>query len=226
MKKVIDKFTEENNLPEKFNPLKNFIFTIVTIILFLFCVVLYGMILNLRDIPLNELLIRSGEKNIENINIVVDRKVFSLYLYSDTILIKKYRVSFGKNLRDKKRLNNDGATPVGVYYICEIIDNHKYHRFFRLNYPNESDAVDAFRNGLITQKEFDSILNDLKNGNPPTDKSSLGGFVGIHGIGRFNFFLSNLPFVFNWTDGSIALSDEHIDELYSIITKGTKVVIK
>jgi murein L,D-transpeptidase YafK len=226
MKKDIDTFTDKSNLPENFNLLKNFIFTIVTITLFLFCVVLYGMILNLRDIPLSESIIKSGKKNLENINIVIDRKLFSLYLYSDTTLIKKYRVSFGKNLTDKKRTSNDGATPVGVYHICEIIDNHKYHRFFRLNYPNESDAVDALRNSLITQKDFDSILNDLQNGNCPTNKSYLGGFVGIHGIGRFNFFLSNLPFVFNWTDGSIALSDEHIDELYSIITKGTKVVIK
>lgn len=226
MKKDIDTIQNESNLPENFNLLKNFLLTIVTITLFLCGVVLYGMILNIRDIPLNESIIKLGKENVDNINIVIDRKLFSLYLYSDTTLIKKYRVSFGKNLSDKKKLSNDGATPVGVYYICEIIDNHKYHRFFRLNYPNETDVVDALRNGLITQKEFDNIMYDLELGNCPTNKSYLGGFIGIHGIGRFNFFLSNLPFVFNWTDGSIALSDKHIDELYSIIKKGTKVVIK
>jgi len=32
--------------------------------------------------------------------------------------------------------------------------------------------------------------------------------------------------VFNWTDGSIALSDEDIEEIYSVIKIGTKVIIK
>ncbi len=226
MEKDTDTFTEKSNLPENFNLFKNFLFTIVTITFFLFCVILYGMILNLRDVPLKVLLINSGKKNSDNFNIIIDRKLFSLYLYSDTTLVKKYRASFGRNLINKKKFKEDGATPVGVYYICEIDTNHKYNKFFKLNYPNESDAVDALRNGLINQREFDSIMNDLTVGDCPTDKSNLGGNIGIHGIGRFNFFLSNLPFVFNWTDGSIALSDEHINEIYSVISKGTKVVIK
>jgi hypothetical protein len=54
----------------------------------------------------------------------------------------------------------------------------------------------------------------------------LGGNLGLHGIGKFNFIIKNLPFVFNWTNGSIALSDEDIDEIFSIVKVGTKVVIK
>jgi len=54
----------------------------------------------------------------------------------------------------------------------------------------------------------------------------LGGDIGIHGIGRLNFFFKNLPFVFNWTDGSIALSNENIDELISVVKVGTKIVIR
>jgi len=226
MENNIEKYSDNNIYPENFNLLKNIIFTIITIIIFLIGIVLYGMILNLRDVPLNESIIKSGVDKFENVNLVIDRKLFTLYLYSDTTLIKKYRVSFGKNLRDKKKVLNDGATPVGVYSICEIIENHKYHKFFRLNYPNESDAIDALRNGQISQKEFELLMFKLQNGSCPTDKTSLGGYIGIHGIGRFNFFLKNLPFVFNWTNGSIALSDEHIDEIFSVISKGTKVVIK
>jgi len=226
MENDIEKYSDNSILSEKFNLLKNVIFTIITITLFLIGIVLYGMILNLRDVPLSESIIKSGLVNLEKVNLVIDRKLFTLYLYSDTTLIKKYRVSFGKNLRDKKKLLNDGATPVGVYSICEIIPNHKYHKFFRLNYPNESDATDALRNGQITQNEFKLLMDNLQNGKCPTHRTSLGGYIGIHGIGRFNFFLKNLPFVFNWTNGSIALNDEHIDEIFSVISKGTKVVIK
>jgi hypothetical protein len=59
----------------------------------------------------------------------------------------------------------------------------------------------------------------------PTQNSPLGGNIGIHGIGKLNFLFKNLPFVFNWTDGSIAISNEEIDELCGVIKKGTKVTI-
>lgn len=226
MKKGIDTIADKEYLPENFNLLKNFFLTILTIIFFLSGVVLYGMILNLRDVPLKVAMLKSGKDSLDNVNILIERKSFTLYLYSDTTLIKKYRASFGKNLLDKKINKNDGATPVGIYSICEIIPEHKYYRYLRLNYPNLSDAVDAFRIGVVTKKEFDELTDKIEKGDCPSDKTELGGGIGIHGIGRFNFFLKNLPFVFNWTNGSIALSDEHIDELYSIVSKGTKVVIK
>lgn len=54
----------------------------------------------------------------------------------------------------------------------------------------------------------------------------LGGNIGIHGIGRLNPIFKNLPFVYNWTDGSIAISNESLDELLSVINTGTQVVIK
>lgn len=226
MKIGIDTVADKEHLPENFSLLKNFFLTILTIIFFLSGVVLYGMILNLRDVPLKVAILKSGKDSLDNVNILIERKSFTLYLYSDTTIIKKYRASFGKNLLDKKINNKDGATPVGIYSICEIISEHKYHRYLRINYPNLSDAVDAFRIGIITKKEFDVISDKIEKGECPSDKTQLGGDIGIHGIGRFNFFLKNLPFVFNWTNGSIALSNEHIDELYSIVSKGTKVVIK
>jgi len=54
----------------------------------------------------------------------------------------------------------------------------------------------------------------------------LGGNICIHGIGRLNSIFKNLPFVYNWTDGSIALSNESLDEILSVIKTGTQVVIK
>ncbi|MCX7612366.1 MAG: L,D-transpeptidase [Ignavibacterium sp.] len=216
----------EKNNSQDFSLLKNIILTLITIVLFLTGVIFYGMLLNLRDVPLDKLINQKKIDNISDVSIIIDRKTFTLNLFLNNSFIKKYRVSFGRNVNDKKKFADDGATPVGVYSICQVIENHKYHKYFQLNYPNESDAVDAFRNGYISKKEFDLIMSNLTSGICPTAKTNLGGNIGIHGTGRFNFFLSNLPFVFNWTNGSIALSDKHIDELFSVIKKGTKVVIK
>jgi murein L,D-transpeptidase YafK len=226
MSKGNDSMSDNEFATQNFSVLKNFALTLVTIVFFLSGVVIYGMILNLKDVPLEKLIKQSNIDTLKNVNIVIDRKSFSLSLFSNDVLLKKYRVSFGRNLSDKKKFANDGATPIGVYSICEIVENHKYYKFFRLNYPNESDVVDAYRNEFITKKEFDLLMNNLGKGKCPPSSTMLGGEIGIHGTGRFNFFLSNLPFVFNWTNGSIALSDEHIDELYSTITVGTSVVIK
>ncbi|HQJ45413.1 MAG TPA: L,D-transpeptidase, partial [Ignavibacteriaceae bacterium] len=54
----------------------------------------------------------------------------------------------------------------------------------------------------------------------------LGGNIGIQGIGRLNYVFKNLPFVYNWTDGSIALSNEDLDEIIKVIKPGTQIVIK
>ncbi len=121
---------------------------------------------------------------------------------------------------------NDGATPVGVYKICEIDTLSKYHKFFKLNYPNLNDATEALRKGIITQKQFDDIKFEFYYGDCTDSTTALGGNVGIQGIGEYNSIFKNLPFVYNWTDGSVAISNENIDELYKVVKKGTKVVIK
>ncbi|MDP2366599.1 MAG: L,D-transpeptidase family protein, partial [Ignavibacteria bacterium] len=136
------------------------------------------------------------------------------------------RVSFGRNLSDKKKLSNDGATPVGDYKICNISNNHIYYKFLQINYPNLEDAAEALRKSFITQKQFDELKFDFYYEECVNPNTVLGGQIGIHGIGRLNPVFKNLPFVYNWTDGSIALSNEDLDEILSVINTGTKVVIR
>lgn len=206
--------------------IRNIILTIITIIIFLAGVLAYGILLNQREIPLKQAMLEKGFTNLDEVSIIVDRKKFILELYEGNVLIKSYRASFGRNLSDKKKLANDGATPVGEYKICEIIPQHKYYKFIKINYPNLDDASEALRKGVISQREFNKLKFEFYYGDCTSDDTALGGNIGIHGIGRLNFFFKNLPFVFNWTDGSIALSNENIDELISIVKVGTKIVIK
>lgn len=206
--------------------LRNIIFTIGAVILFLSGIIVYGIVLNLREIPLEEAMAQKGFTKLEDVNLVVNRKTYTLNLYEDTVFVKSYRASFGRNLLDKKKDANDGATPVGEYKICSIENHPSYYKFLRLNYPNLDDAVEALRKSLITQKEFNEIKFQFYYEDCIDANTVLGGNIGIHGLGRLNYIFKNLPFVYNWTNGSIAISNENLDEILKVIHKGTKVVIK
>jgi murein L,D-transpeptidase YafK len=206
--------------------LRNIVYTIGAVALFISGVIVYGIILNLREIPLHEAIAQKGFRTLSDVNLLVDRKTFTLILYEDTVLIKSYRVSFGRNLNDKKKLADDGATPVGNYKICSITDDETYYKFLRINYPNLEDAAEALRKSLITQKQFNQIKFEFYYEECVEASPVLGGNIGIHGIGRLNSIFKNLPFVYNWTDGSIAMSNEDLDEILTVIKTGTNIVIK
>ena len=196
------------------------------IVLFMIGVIVYGVILNLRDIPLSESMQEKGFTKLENTNIIIDRKNYTLALFEDTVLIKSYRASFGKNINSPKSRAGDGATPVGDYQICSVDTTSKYHKFLQLNYPNIHDSMEGLRMGWISQRTFDNLKFEFYHEGCVDGNTPLGGHIGIQGIGEYNSIFKNLPFVYNWTDGSIAVSNEDIDEIYSVIKKGTKVVIK
>lgn len=215
-------------LKRLFNPkiLKNSLFFSGGIILFIIGVIVYGIIINLREIPLQEAMGEKGFTVLHNTNIIVKRTDYTLNLYEDTVLIKSYHASFGKNISTPKTKENDYSTPVGDYQICDIDRNHKYYIKLKLNYPNINDITEALRKNLITQQEFDQLKFEFYYDDCPKLETSIGNDVSIHGIGEYNFIFKNLPFVFNWTDGSIAVSNEDIYELSTVVSKGTKVVIQ
>ncbi len=218
-----------NNTTSSFlnmNLVRNVIFFSGGIILFIFGVIAYGIILNLKEVPLKEAMAEKGFTRLDNPNIVIDRSSYTLDLYEDTVLIKSYRANFGRNVGVPKSRAGDLATPVGVYKICSIDTASKYYKFFRLNYPNLDDATNALRIGLINQTEFDKLKFEYYYRDCTDADTPLGGNIGIQGIGRLNSLFKYLPFNYNWTDGSIAISNESIDELYSVVKKGTKVVIR
>ena len=206
--------------------LKSTLFFSGGIILFIIGVIIYGIILNLREIPLREAMQEKGYTTLSDPNIIINRKDYTLSLYEDTVLIKTYRANFGKNVNVPKTRSDDHSTPVGNYQICSIDKNHKYYVELKLNYPNINDISEALRKNMITQQEFDELKFEFYYEGCLKLNTQLGNDVSIHGIGEYNFIFRNLPFVFNWTDGSIALSNEDIYELSNVVSKGTKVVIK
>ncbi len=206
--------------------LRNIIYIGGSVLVFFTGLVVYGIILNTTQIPLNEALRNKGIKTFGEIKLVVYRDEYLLELFSDSILIKSYKVVFGRNNKTQKKSKNDFITPAGKYFICSIDTGVIYHKFFHLNYPSEKDASDALRKGIISREEFSEVLTASENGDCPPGNTALGSEIGIHGIGEFDFIFRNLPFAFNWTNGSIAMSNEDIDELYNIIKVGAPVIIR
>jgi lipoprotein-anchoring transpeptidase ErfK/SrfK len=61
---------------------------------------------------------------------------------------------------------------------------------------------------------------DLDRGNPPPQETSLGGYLGIHGIGDGD---KEIHESVNWTDGCIAINNEQLMELADWVKIGTRV---
>lgn len=205
--------------------LKNILYFIASIIVFVLGTVIYGIILNAREPSLPEAMVSKGLRYLVNVSIQIDRKKYTLDLYSDSILVKTYKAVFGRNSSPNKLYTNDDATPVGNYEICSIDTANQYYKMLRLNYPNKKDAAEALQMKFISKNDYDNIVDKIETGNcPPVLRKNL--IIGIHGIGKLDFIFKNLPFVYNWTNGSIAVSNEDIDEIYSATRIGTEVVIK
>jgi murein L,D-transpeptidase YafK len=205
--------------------IKNILYISGSMILFFAGLILYGVILNLREVTLQEALQQKGISKLNDVHLVVDRKNYRIELYSEKILIKTYKAAFGKNSSTLKTSANDNVTPIGDYKICAIDTVSKYHKFLHINYPNEHDAAEAFKQNYILSDELNVILLSAKRNECPPKETKLGSDLGIHGIGKYNAVFKNLPFSFNWTNGSIAISNENIDELYSVVKIGTPVKI-
>ncbi len=205
--------------------LRNVLYISGSVAVFFAGLICYGIVLNLREVTLAEAMKEKGLDKINDVNLIINRKDYRVELYNRKVLVKTYKAVFGKNNSSLKTSSNDLVTPIGDYIICSIDTVSRYHKFLKLNYPNNKDAGEALKQGYINSEEFSVIMNSSKNYNCPSEETRLGADIGIHGIGEYDFIFKNLPFSFNWTDGSIAVSNKSIDELYSVVKIGTPVKI-
>ena len=123
--------------------------------------------------------------------------------YSGTRIVKKYKVSLGRNPFGDKQFEGDKKTPEGVYSINAKNPNSGYHKNLGISYPNQQDINEARKLGKPTGG--DVKIHGLRNG------------LGI--IGKFHRW-------YDWTAGCIALTDEEVDELYVTVAVGTKIDIR
>lgn len=148
---------------------------------------------------------------------------FVLELYDGDQMIKRYEAGFGRSPVSGRIGKDIASTPNGEYKIIkkEIRKDviARGSRFLLLDYPNSGDAQRALEANAISRSEYAIIQNaDRADSTPPWD-TALGGPLGIQG--NFFFFRER-----HFTDGSVALSNADINELFEYVPVGTPVIIK
>ena len=148
--------------------------------------------------------------------IEVSKSKRELVLYSASKVVRLYRIGLGPNPKDDKRLQGDGCTPEGEFYVCSKNPKSSYYLSLGLSYPNEEDAGRGLRDKLISKAQHDQIVRSIRSRSCPPWNTRLGGEVFIHGNGSAT----------DWTLGCVALDNTNMKELFDVIPKGTPVKIR
>ncbi len=121
-----------------------------------------------------------------------------MFLFHRRRLLKEYDIALGFSPVGAKRVEGDGKTPEGTYYIDRHNPNSKFHKSLGISYPNEKDVKRARALG-----------------------KSAGGDIFIHG--QPNTYAVTAD---DWTWGCIAVENHEMDEIYWMVRKGTPITIR
>jgi murein L,D-transpeptidase YafK len=147
--------------------------------------------------------------------IVVEKNARRLAILSAGSVAKTYRIALGSAPRGDKEREGDGRTPEGAYYVCTKNPESRHRRSLGISYPSGKDAERGLGDGLITKRQYRSILEAERHYNRPPWNTRLGGEIMIHGGGTAE----------DWTEGCIAVTDDEAQEIYDAIPLGTPVEI-
>ena len=116
---------------------------------------------------------------------------------------RNYRIALGRDPVGPKVMQGDNKTPEGLYFIDEKIRNSIYHRALHLTYPNLDDLERAKSLGVQP-----------------------GGGIMIHGMRDEQMWIGDVQYLFNWTNGCIALTNREIEEVWDLVALWTPVEIR
>jgi murein L,D-transpeptidase YafK len=144
----------------------------------------------------------------EGHGIVVDRVVVykqerRLVLLSQGKELKSYRVALGGEPKGPKTRQGDHRTPEGLYVLDSRNANSHFYKAFHISYPNSKEIASARRLGF----------------NP-------GGDIMLHGLPKEYAFVGKAHALHDWTDGCIAVSNEEMDEIWTLVRVGTPIEIR
>lgn len=142
--------------------------------------------------------------------IVIEKSAYTLKVYnSKKELIATYPVVFGNDDQTDKMFEGDKRTPEGLFTIVEKRDHDKWDKFLLLDYPN----AESYRR-FIDRKAKKII----------PQSATIGHSVGLHGTWANDNITVDMKK--NWTDGCISTKNNYIEDLYTYMPVGTKVLIK
>jgi murein L,D-transpeptidase YafK len=131
--------------------------------------------------------------------IVVVKSERLLAIYNGSTLVKSFRIALGKNPDGPKRKQGDSRTPEGRYTIDYRNAKSAFYRALHISYPNKDDVQLAQALGV-----------------------SPGGSIMIHGLPNGIAAVGENE---DWTEGCIAVSNDAMDELWTLVADGTPITI-
>lgn len=141
--------------------------------------------------------------------IIIDKSDYELNVYDDEGWYATYPAVFGnKNLGDKM-MEGDRKTPEGTYRITSKRPHEKWDKIMLIDYPTPADRE------KFNQRKAKGLI---------PRNASIGGGIGIHGTWPRDDMV--VDYMQQWTNGCISLKRVDMDDLYSIIPIGTKVIIR
>mgnify|MGYP001175513001 CR=1 FL=1 len=157
--------------------------------------------------------------------ILVDTEAMTLTVLSDEnrVLARFDDISIGSGGTASIRRRGDQTTPLGLFRIGWIDHRSRYDIFFGLDYPSERVARGGYAEGVIGRADLDRIIEAVRRHRIPPQDTPLGGYLGIHGVGRGNLDIHR---ALNWTDGCVALTNRQIRQLARWVRVGTEVLIR
>lgn len=135
--------------------------------------------------------------------VLVNKSEMKMYLLSKGEKMKEYSIALGAKPKGHKQQEGDEKTPEGKYLLDYKKSDSAFYKAIHISYPNEKDKANAKENGV-----------------------SPGGFIMIHGQKNGLGWLSWISQNFNWTNGCIAVTNEEMDEIWSLINVGTSIEIQ
>jgi murein L,D-transpeptidase YafK len=152
---------------------------------------------------------------VQHPRVVVLKSKRRLHLFDGDRLVRTYAIGLGRSPTGDKQQEGDGRTPEGKFAVCVKKQDSPYHRFLGITYPEVRHARRGLAEGLITTGEAETIERAIAEGRCPSWSTALGGAIGIHGHGGGR----------DWTAGCIAMDDDQIEELFSVLRCGDPVEI-
>lgn len=160
----------------------------------------------------------------DDVKLLIDTRSATLTVLEEGAVIQQFdNIAIGRFGTTRYKKRGDNRTPLGTFRIGWITQNTRYHRFMGIDYPDMQTASRALFDGTIDFSLWERVRRDVDAGKTPSQKTPLGGYLGIHGVGQGEIEVHRQ---FNWTNGCIALTNEQIDRLAEWVTVGTEVEIR
>lgn len=136
--------------------------------------------------------------------ILVLKRRRELQLLRGEAVIHRFRVALGRDPWGAKVRQGDGRTPEGLYRIDAMKPDSYFYRALRVSYPNAEDLARARKLGVRP-----------------------GGDIMVHGLDpMIAAKWHGDHWMFNWTRGCIAVTNEEMDVIWASVDLGTPIEIR